>query len=596
MGSFVADLGTEHAREEAGRRGLAAAPHRGSTREVVRRGRACLGVSVHPELHDAWVAGDGGLVAAVTGDLDEVELLVGRSEREGHPVVDPTNPASVVCAAWRAWGEDTPTRLRGTYAIAVSDGDRLWVFRDHVGYRAAFYRRDAGGLTAASEAKQVVATSGIPPEPDLDVLERIYLTDVTDQLPTALKGVWRVPKATLLEGSIDHLRGRRYWSPEPLLETARYTDDELSDRFDEVFTRAVSRTFRGDDAVALSGGIDSPAIAAYGADPHRERFGSPLAALTASYPDHPSVDETRYATLVAERYAMPIHLYTPESSPTSDLQRWAQAFDGPVPIFLAEDATAMFEEAVRQGYRHLLGGFGAELVIDMRHSLIAHLLVTGRGGAASRVLRGPPPKGARPAPVAQEIVAVAAPRDAYAWFRGRVSLRRGGRVPPWLDETRVHRRAVEHTVAPRHRWRREQPVGFTGPGLTVEANEIVQEIYGVRMRRPWLDVDVWELFLSLPAEQKHPDATVKGLVRRLLRGHVPDELLDRTDRTVFDASVAARINYEELRRWLTGTEPLIGAVDYDLLEKRLADENMQVHEYLWARDLASVHAFAALWD
>src|SRR5919108_389331 len=492
MGSFVADLGTEHAREEAGRRGLAAAPHRGSTREVVRRGRACLGVSVHPELHDAWVAGDGGLVAAVTGDLDEVELLVGRSEREGHPVVDPTNPASVVCAAWRAWGEDTPTRLRGTYAIAVSDGDRLWVFRDHVGYRAAFYRRDAGGLTAASEAKQVVATSGIPPEPDLDVLERIYLTDVTDQLPTALKGVWRVPKATLLEGSIDHLRGRRYWSPEPLLETARYTDDELSDRFDEVFTRAVSRTFRGDDAVALSGGIDSPAIAAYGADPHRERFGSPLAALTASYPDHPSVDETRYATLVAERYAMPIHLYTPESSPTSDLQRWAQAFDGPVPIFLAEDATAMFEEAERQGYRHL--------------------------------------------------------------------------------------------------------VGFTGPGLTVEANEIVQEIYGVRMRRPWLDVDVWELFLSLPAEQKHPDATVKGLVRRLLRGHVPDELLDRTDRTVFDASVAARINYEELRRWLTGTEPLIGAVDYDLLEKRLADENMQVHEYLWARDLASVHAFAALWD
>src|SRR5919108_599245 len=351
MGSFVADLGTEHAREEAVRRGLAAAPHRGSTREVVRRGRACLGVSVHPELHDAWVAGDGGLVAAVTGDLDEAELLVSRSEREGHPVVDPTNPASVVCAAWRAWGEDTPTRLRGTYAIAVSDGDRLWVFRDHVGYRAAFYRRDAGGLTAASEAKQVVATSGIPPEPDLDVLERIYL---------------------------------------------------------------------------------------------------------------------------------------------------------------AEDATAMFEEAERQGYRHLLGGFGAELVIDMRHSLIAHLLVTGRVGAASRLLRAQLRKGARPAAVAKQIVAVAAPRDAYAWFRGRVSLRRGGRVPPWLDETRVHRRAVEHTVAPRHRWRREQPVGFTGPGLTVEANEIVQEIYGVRMRRPWLDVDVWELFLSLPAEQKHPDATVKG--------------------------------------------------------------------------------------
>jgi hypothetical protein len=100
----------------------------------------------------------------------------------------------------------------------------------------------------------------------------------------------------------------------------------------------------------------------------------------------------------------------------------------------------------------------------------------------------------------------------------------------------------------------------------------------------------------LPAEQKFPDVTTKGLVRRLLRGRVPDEVLDRSEKTVFNDSVAERIDHADLRRWLGDAPPLIPGVDYDRLAKRLADEDMGVFEYLWARDLASIHAFIALWD
>jgi asparagine synthase (glutamine-hydrolysing) len=596
MGSLVAQLAHRDPRDLTVREGLLAAPHRGMDLRIVTLRRAALGVSTGPDLADAWLADEGDLAVAACGDLDDLEELADELTAEGHPPATSGDPASVVCAAWRAWGEHTPARLRGSYAVAVTDGDRLWAFRDHVGYRALFYRSDGNALTIASEAKQVAAGARISPEPDLAVLERVFFTDYDDATPSALRGVWRIPKAHLVLGDDRGVRARRYWDPSRALETGRYDDAEIAERFDELMTRAVSRGLRGDDAVALSGGIDSPAIAAYGARPHLERFGSPLGAITAAYPDQPAVDESGYVRLVADRFGMPLHPYTPRASPMEDLQGWARLFDGLVPVFLATDAQVMFAAAVEHGYRHLLGGFGAELVVDMRHSLLAHLLVTGRPGHAARLSRLQLEKGARASAVGRQLLGAAIPRLAYAGYRRRVPPRGGSRVPPWIDVQRVNSKAVRETVAPRRRWREAQLGGFRGPGLSVEANEVVQEVCGVRVRRPWTDVDLWEFFLSLPADRKFPDVSTKGLVRRLLRGRVPDEILDRSDKTVFNESVSARVDYVELRRWLSDAPPLLDGVDYELLAKGLADEDMGVFEFLWARDLASVHAFVALWE
>jgi asparagine synthase (glutamine-hydrolysing) len=595
MGSLVVQRARRDPRDLSVPAGLAAAPHRGTRTTLASLGRTTLGVTNDPALADAWIADEGDLVAAVCGDLDEIDELAATLGAQGHSPADPDDPASAVCAAWRAWGEDTPSRLRGSYAIAVSDGDRVWAFRDHVGYRALSYREDANAVTIASEPKQVIAASGIASEPDLDVLEHVFFTDYDDETPSALRGVWRLPKARLLRGGDGELVARRYWFPERLLETARYDDGELAERFDHLMTRAVVRGFRGDDAVALSGGIDSPAIAGYGAGPHLERYGTPLAALTAAYPVHPTVDETGYVRRIAERLDLPLHLYEPHAWPSGDLQGWARLFDGLTPVFSAHDAEVMFVSAREQGYRHLLGGFAAELVIDMRQSLLAHLLATGRIGHAALLARLQLQKGVKPGAVVRQLIGPLVPRSAYAAYRRRVPPRGHARVPDWVDIERVNRKAVRNTPAPRLRWREAQLGGFRGPGLSVEANEVVQELCGVRLRRSWTDVDLWEFFLSLPAEQKFPDVTTKGLVRRLLRGRVPDEILDRSDKTVFNESVAGRIDYEELRRWLGDARPLFPGVDHERLAKRLADEDMDVFEYLWARDLASVYAFVALW-
>jgi hypothetical protein len=111
------------------------------------------------------------------------------------------------------------------------------------------------------------------------------------------------------------------------------------------------------------------------------------------------------------------------------------------------------------------------------------------------------------------------------------------------------------------------------------------------VRRPFADLDLWQFFLSLPAEVKFPDPAAKGLLRRLLRGLVPDEILDRRDKAVFDDAMLANIDFVSLRRLLIEPSHRIEGVNYEALAERLRREEIGIVDYIWVMRLAAVHAF-----
>jgi asparagine synthase (glutamine-hydrolysing) len=573
---------------------LEAAPHRGETVESVRIGQAVLATSDHPERREGSVAEGEGLAAAFTGTLDDAADLA----RELAPDVPigSARPADLLIAGFRRFGEALPSRLRGVFAAAVSDGTTLWSFRDHLGFRTLFFRDHRSVFLAATEAKQVVAGARIAKEPDLDVLESIFFREYDDATPSPLRGVSRLPKSTIVRAGASGSASRRYWDPASMLESARYGDDELVERFHELMRQATRRALSGDDVVSLSGGIDSPAVAAYAAPQHLERYGTPLSALSALYPDQPSVDESAYITEIADFLGMPLFTYDRAAEPLSRLREWAELVDGPVPRLLLSDAEEHFAYAKKFGFRSMLTGEIAEFLVDMRRFLLAHLLRRGRLGALLDHVRGQHAHGAAYVGIARQLASAFVPRAAQVLYANVRPLPPGARPPAWVNEARFNRSSADFAVPASERWRHQQLLGFLGPGLTLEAEEICEDALGVRLRRPWADVDLWEFFLSLPAEIKHPTVQRKGLVRRLLRGKVPDVILDRRDKTVFDESIEARVDYEGLRGWLVDPSSRISGVDYERLADDLRTERLDAGAYLWARDLAQVHAFLSLWD
>jgi hypothetical protein len=168
-----------------------------------------------------------------------------------------------------------------------------------------------------------------------------------------------------------------------------------------------------------------------------------------------------------------------------------------------------------------------------------------------------------------------------------------------LNGGRVQRAAAASapSLPPWQLWRRQQLQGFHGSTVTMEADEVCATLNGVTIRRPLADVDFWEFFLSLRAEVKFPDRAPKSLVRSLLRDRVPDEILDRRHKTVFDDHALRQIDYEALADLLgaEGDGYRVPGVDYRLLHQRIQRRELDLADWVWARDLARIHAFVSLW-
>jgi asparagine synthase (glutamine-hydrolysing) len=561
------------------RSAAATMPHRGAAR-VVHAGDVQVAVLEHPARPGTVdVACGRGDLAVVCGPVDEVE---------GTPS---TTPAGAVLAALQA-GQPAAAvaqRMRGAHhVVALIDG-RILAWRDHVGFGPLFWSYDGTGLAVASEPGAALTALGRPLRADLSVVEDIFYSRQGDDLGAGLAGAHRLPKSTLLQSDA---RGRsgpttaRYWTPDDLIES-RGRGQATREEFDALMTQAVRRVLRGNDVVGLSGGVDSPAVAAYAVPGYVERYGHPLAALSTVYPDLPSVDESDWIALVADRLGLELTTFEPVSSSLDQVDRYARLIQGPVSHSITSDVEMFYQRVAAAGHEVLLTGEFAEYLAELRGGLLPYLVHRGRWGGAARFLASKRAGGARRRTILREIARAAAPtRVAEARRRGRPD----PTVPEFVDGTRVDRRGV---LPARQAWRETQKSAFYGAGVTVEADEVLQQVAQITCRRPWIDVDLWEFFLSMRAEDKFPGSPYKALLKTWLRGRVPDEILDRRTFTSFEASMMKSVDYVALRRSIGGSQWRMPGVDYELLCDRLEREDLSLYDFVWASDLAGAHAFVA---
>jgi len=575
---------------------LRAAPHRGAAFEMHETGRCAVGVSRDPAFPDAWLASENGSAAALVGSLDNAGELVRELVREGVALKGDTDPAHLLLLAFRQWGDHAFGRLRGAFTAAVLTDSTIRCVRDQLGLRPLFYRADGGTFLAATEAKQVVAGAGIAREPDIEAVEELFYGQLSPET-AALRGVSRFPRASVAAVACDgRATFRRYWDPRPLLESARLSPEETRERLAELLDTVITRSVTGADIISLSGGIDSPTIAAVAAQRHRELTGRPLPALSSVYPDHPTVDERHYIELVASYLGLPLETYVPSAQPLDDVQTWADLVDGPVETLSLPELAENYERARALGARTVLTGEMAEWVFTFESHLIGHLILHGRIRAAAGWLREQRSYGGSWRQIARSVAPSLAPPSAARWYL-RLRHRGLAQAPAWIEGSQTGNGFRADLARPaRKRWLEHQldPI-VTPPATSLDADEICATSCGVQVKRPLADLDLWEFLLSLPAERKFPNSVPKALVRDVMRGRLPDEILDRKDKTGFSAWVLGTADWSGLRRWLSDPDPPIRGVNYKLLMESIDRRQMGVLELMWAYDLARVHAFLDLW-
>lgn len=174
----------------------------------------------------------------------------------------------VIVHAFEEWGIECIQKFRGMFAIAIWDASThsLWLVRDRIGIKPLYYSLQAGQITFASEIKALLQD----PNQSRVVHEEAfyhYLSFLTTPAPqTLFDGIKKLSPGTWIRIEADgNVTERRYWDVlDHTTPLTAQSDDEIAHMLLDELRTAVSLRKVSDVPVGifLSGGIDSSTNAA----------------------------------------------------------------------------------------------------------------------------------------------------------------------------------------------------------------------------------------------------------------------------------------------------------------------------------------------
>ena len=216
-------------------------------------------------------------------------------KEELHFEFETQSDSEVIIAAYLKWGVDFVQHLRGMFAIALLDGETLYLFRDRLGKKPLFFMHDTA-FHFASEIKALTPFLNKTRMNDDALMS--YLSFLAPTPPhTFYQGIQKLAAGeflTYLNGKVEVKRYFDLLDTEPNIITDR---DEAIHSLEKLLDESISMRLNADVPMAslLSGGIDSATINAYAL-----KNGVKLNTYTLGYKEFSKYDERKNAALSAE--------------------------------------------------------------------------------------------------------------------------------------------------------------------------------------------------------------------------------------------------------------------------------------------------------
>jgi len=268
-----------------------------------------------------------------------------------------TSDSEVIIAAYLKWGKDFILHLRGMFAIALLDGETLYLFRDRLGKKPILFTKQNKSFIFASELKALVPYLH-KKEMDEDALMS-YLSFLAPTPPfTFFKGISKLGAGEYLVYKNGDYLIKRYFdlldsSPNLIKEK-----DEAISTLEAILEDSISIRLNADTNMAslLSGGIDSAALNVYALKNKVQ-----LQTYTLGYKDFKKYDERQNASNTAKFLGLrnkELEISQDNFIDASDnvLDCLDEPLNDPasVPLYL------LFEQIKKDGYKIVLSGEGSD--------------------------------------------------------------------------------------------------------------------------------------------------------------------------------------------------------------------------------------------
>jgi len=545
-------------------------PDGGATRQAGAVGMAYRACQITPEsVHEMQpIQGYDGCLFTFDGRLDNREDLIFQLKEA---LLGDRTDAAIAFAAFARWGAKCFGRLVGDWAIAAWEqhSETMFLARDFAGACPLYYfALGPEVLLWSSELEGLAELAAVVSGSCLQIDEEWiaqYFGLQPDGERTPFRGIKHVPPGCFVVITETAVSVQRHWAIDPEFSIHYRTDAEYEEHFRELFRQAVRCRLRSRGPVwgQLSGGMDSSAIVCM-ADHILEHEGADISGLetvTATYDQSPESDERKFFMEIERKRGRGGHHFDEFDYPFLTLPFYGHRTGMPEhadcyarreqAICSAMEASGSRVQLCGQGGDELLGNIGAG------HLSLLDSLYHGRFDQFR-----------------QELIdwAIATRRSRMGLFSEVVQSALPHGLQTLLDrspEVGQHLRMLDHSFVSRQHLRTRvvptltDPFELTLPSGQRRASGLHSVIVGVCrtiLRRmgpahvtyPYLHRPLVSFLLSIPMSQLARPGERRSLMRRALRGLLPEGVLRRKTKQSPDAAL-----YRALARELPAMTALL---------------------------------------
>jgi asparagine synthase (glutamine-hydrolysing) len=536
---------------------------------------------------------DGSLWLVFNGEIYNFREL--REELGARHRFRTKGDAEVILHLYEERGDEAVKKLDGMFAFALWDvrKRRLLLARDRTGKKPLFYHDGPSVFAFASEVKALLAHPAVPHRRDETALP-LYLTYGYVPTPrTFYCGIRALPPAHRLVATEAGIEGpTSYWQVQ--FRNGKTPDErEAEEQFRSLLQGAVARRLVADVPLGafLSGGLDSSSVVALMAEAGRGR----VKTFTIGFAGGREYDEREHARVVAERFGTEHTEFVVEPSALDLVDRLVWHHDGPFGDSSAVP-TYRLAELTRSRVTVALNGDGGDEVfagyLRLYGGAISERLPRWAFRAAASALRVLPEPADRRHPLRfakrfAEAGSLPLPERYLRWNGYFAS----GLLELLRPELHDHANR-NHLLASYREPLRRGAANALGAGRTSTLSRLLQlnfETYlpddlhvkmdrtsmahALETRSPFLDTAVVEFGASLADRLRMRFGRGKVLLRRAMKGLLPESILAR-GKVGFGAPLGA---------WFRGE--LDG-----LVRERLLDPRSPIYEYVRPGPVATLVA------
>jgi asparagine synthase (glutamine-hydrolysing) len=495
---------------------------------------------------------DGTLWLSFNGEIyNHVDIRAELEQIANYPWKTDHSDTEVILHAFEQWGIHCLNKFRGMFAMALWDAKarELWLIRDRIGIKPLYYSIHHNRIVFASEIKALLQD----PDQERFVHEEAfyhYLSFLTTPAPqTLFEGIRKLPGGTWLRAREDgEICEYRYWDVWDYTTPLTYaTEEEIAEQILAELRVSVKLHKVSDvpTGVFLSGGIDSSANAALFSEGEEGTVKTFTIGYQGEYQTYRN--ELQYARRMAHEVGAKYHERLLSVDDLIDfLPEMVRLQDEPiadpvcVPVYyvskLARDNGVIVCQ-VGEGADELFWGYpGWRVMLQLqRYNSLSVPRIFKKLGLEGLRLSGKEPtryyEWLRRGWIGQPIFWSGAEAFTEAQKRRLLSPRlrkKFTHLTSWEALKPIRQRFEEKAWEKSYlHWMTYSDFSLRLPELLLMRVDKMSMGVSLEARVPFLDHKFVELAMSIPEVIKTRNGTLKYLLKKSVRGLIPDELINR---------------------------------------------------------------------